>query len=189
MAIEFKNYSPFKTNESKREYIIQDKRGKTPEGYPYLDVTLVATHSGIANLNHRFYIPSRMRDGCHTLVNEIKPLKILKNHGHDKAFGIILGAEYVDTTPKNLIYNKDVIIMNSSDYSIEDQSKAVGRFLVSGIPFEENWQGLGYIKIKARILDEQTIKDIDLGLFDSVSTSFSPDKAFCSVLLLVKLFS
>jgi len=162
-------------------FIVEDARGVSPDGKKYLDISIIATHSGLLNLNTRFYIPSRMRDGAPSLINENKPIKILKNHTADEAYGIVLGAEYIDTTPDQLQYNRDVQILNDSSASIEDQLVAARNFIKDGIPFLDGWEGLGYIKIRARILDEKTIGQIESGLFDSVSTSFRSQGMYCSV--------
>jgi hypothetical protein len=51
----------------------------------------------------------------------------------------------------------------------------------SGIPFSDDWKGLGYIKLKGIILDPDTIQQVQDGRFDAVSTSFSsPGEAYCS---------
>lgn len=162
-------------------YILEDARGMTPDGKKFLDVSIVSTHSGLLNLNTRFYIPSRMRDGVVSFTNKNKPVKILKNHEADEAFGVVLDAEYVETIPDQLMYNRDVQILNDSSYSIDDQVKAARNLIKDGIPFLDGWEGLGYIKLRARIIDEKTIEQIESGLFDSVSTSFSPNSIYCSV--------
>lgn len=148
-----------------------------------LEVTLKATHSAILNLNQRFYLPSRMADGARTFVNKKKPTKILKNHdSHSDPVGIIVGAEYVPTIPEGLMMNRDIQILTDSSNSISKQVSAAKRFMKSGIPFSDGWEGLGYIKLKAVIMDDKAIDQVANGLFDSVSTSFrSPGEAYCSI--------
>jgi hypothetical protein len=148
-----------------------------------LEVTLKATHSAIYNLNKRFYIPSRMADGAKTFSNKKKPTKILKHHRADEdPVGLIVSAEYVPTIPDALRLNRDVQILTDSSNSIAKQVQAAKRFLKSGIPLTDGWEGLGYIKLKTVILDPKSMSQISNGLIDSVSTSFnSPGEAYCSV--------
>jgi len=147
-----------------------------------LEVTFEATHSGFFNDNLRFYLPSRMKDGAKSFVNRNKPAKILKHHdAQADPVGIILDAEYVETIPEGLENNKDVLIMMDSSNSVTKQVAAAKRFMKTGIPFSEGWRGLGYIKLKGILLDEEAIKQVNTGLFDAVSTSFtSPGQAYCS---------
>lgn len=154
----------------------------TPENKG-LEVTLEATHSGFMNDNLRFYIPSRMRDGAKTFVNRQKPAKILKHHDtQSDPVGIIVDAEYVDTTPEALHGNKDIQILNDSTFPIKKQISAAKRLMKSGIMTSDDWRGLGYVKLKAVVLDENTIKQVQSGLFDAVSTSFSsPGHVYCNV--------
>jgi hypothetical protein len=148
-----------------------------------LEVTMKATHSAFNNLNKRFYIPSRMADGAVTFMNKKKPTKILKHHDAESdPVGIIVGAEYVSTIPDALVLNRDVQILTDSSNSLSKQIQAAKRFMKSGIPFTDGWEGLGYIKLKAVIFDDKAINQISNGLFDSVSTSFSsPGEAYCSI--------
>jgi hypothetical protein len=148
-----------------------------------LQVTLEATHSALFNLNKRMYIPSRMEDGVRTFLDRPKPAKILKHH-NDMAdpVGIIRHAEYVSTIPDYLSDDKDVKILTDSSFPVDKQIAAMNRFMDSGIPFSDDWRGLGYIKLVADILDDDAIKSVQRGLFDAVSTSFdSPGEVYCSV--------
>jgi len=148
-----------------------------------LEVTLEATHSGFMNDNLRFYIPSRMRDGAKTFTQRRKPAKILKHHdAQSDPVGIIVDAEYIDTTPEYLQKNKDVQILNDSSFPMKKQISAAKRLMKSGVMDSEDWKGLGYVKLKAVVLDERTIKQVQTGLFDAVSTSFSsPGHVYCNV--------
>ena len=147
-----------------------------------LEVTFEATHSALYNPWKRFYLPSRMQQGTDSFVKGRKPKKILKHHNSEEdPVGIIIGAEYVPTIPDSLKNNKDVSLMTSTGVSISRQVQAADRFIQSGIPFEDGWEGLGFVKLRGLIKDEKTINQIYNELFDSVSTTFnSPDAVFCS---------
>lgn len=155
---------------------IQAKRG--------LDVSIEATHAGIFNHNRKFYVPSRMRDGVSTfLPKNGKKIKILKHHdGASDPVGVILGAEYIPTVPPSLENDINIKILNDSAYPINKQVAAAKNLLKSGIPFTDEWKGLGYVNLSARIYDLETIEQILDGRFDAVSTSFaSPGEAYCSI--------
>ena len=147
-----------------------------------LRVTIIASHSGIVNTNMKFYVPSRMEDGVQSFVGE-KPRKILKHHKLDEdPVGIIRSAEYVHTIPEELRDLPEIVTLTDPYASEEEQLKAVVDFIQTGIPLTESWTGLGYIKLVADIIDEKAIKEVVSGLFDSVSTHFSPlpGSVFCT---------
>ena len=91
-----------------------------------LRVVMEATHSALINLNNRFYIPSKMKDGVLTWLNGAKPAKVLKHHNmHDDPVGIIRGARFVETVPEELKDNPDVAILLSSSAEVSDQIEAM----------------------------------------------------------------
>lgn len=147
-----------------------------------LEVTLEATHSAFFNDNMRFYIPSRMEDGARSFINRRKPAKILKHHDSmSDPVGIVIGSEYIHTIPEELQSNKDIQILTDSSFPIRKQIAAAKRLIKSGIPFRDDWRGLGYIELKAMVFDQKTIGQIKNRLFDAVSTSFvSPGQVYCS---------
>lgn len=146
-----------------------------------LRVKIEATHAGITNRNNRFYIPSRMRDSAASLLKG-KPAPILKHHKEDEdPVGKVRVAEYVDTTPEAIRSLPEVAVLNDAEASLKDQVKAARKFIRSGITKTEDWHGLGNITIYADILDEDTIKQIETGLFDAVSIGFGSNHAFCSI--------
>ena len=149
---------------------------------PGLEVTLKATHSAIITGNKKAYIPSRMADGSASFVRRKKPAKILKHHKIDEdPVGIIVGSEYISTIPDYLKANKDVRILTDSSFSVKQQLKSLNNLRASGILSQPDWQGLGYIQLKAVILDQKSIYDVETGLFDAVSTNFqSPGEVYCS---------
>ena len=149
-----------------------------------LSVRLRATHAALFNKNRRFYLPSIMERDTNTFVtNRNKPAKILKHHNDaSDPVGIITGAKFVWTIPEDLKTNKDVLTIIDSSLPITKQIKGARSFMQSGIPFQDGWEGLGYIDLDAMILDEKTIYQVSTGLFDAVSTSFLPgaDGVYCT---------
>lgn len=147
-----------------------------------LEVILDATHAGTITRNIKGYIPSRMEDGAKSFVNRRKPAKILKHHKLDEdPVGIVLDSTYVPTIPDFLKNDKNVKILTDSSYSIDKQIKAFNRLIADGIPFSSDWNGLGLIRLKSVILDEESIEMIRDGRFDAVSTNFqSPGHIYCS---------
>jgi hypothetical protein len=163
--------------------VIKDFKDSTIDGQKRgLEITLEATHSGIMNRNIKFYIPSRMEDGAFTFVKRQKPAKILKHHDTaSDPVGIITDAEYVHTIPEYLMSDKNVQILTDSNFSVSRQISAARSFIKDGYPLNEDFKGLGYIRLKATILDKESIEQILDGRFDAVSTSFrSPGGVYCS---------
>jgi hypothetical protein len=147
-----------------------------------LEVTFVATHSGKVNHNLRLYIPSLMEEGADSFVNRKKPAKILKHHnGMSDPVGKITGSEYVSDIPDSLKDDPNVKIITDKELPLDVKLKAVRNFIASGAPLSSDFKGLGYIKLKGLVLDDETIEQIKDGRFDEVSTSFhSPQMVFCS---------
>lgn len=147
-----------------------------------LKVVFEATHSGIVNNNLKMYIPSLMEAGTDSFVNRKKPAKILKHHRPDAdPVGVVTGAEYISTIPDSLKNDKNVKILTDKTSSFKTKLKAAKSFLKSGIPYQEDFSGLGYIKLYGYVTDETSIKQIKDKRFDAVSTSFiSPDGVHCS---------
>ena len=149
-----------------------------------LPVTFEATHSALFNSNLRFYLPAKMQEGATSFLGKNgKSVKILKHHDeHSDPVGIITGAEYVSTVPDYLKDNQAVKVLTDNSFNLKLQLKAARDLLQSGIPFSDEWRGLGYIKLHGVVFDETTVSQVKNGLFDAVSTSFrSPGKAYCSV--------
>lgn len=149
-----------------------------------LAVKFDASHAAIVNQNLRLYIPALMEAGTPSFSSSRrKPAKILKHHDrHADPVGIITDAEYIPTIPDSLKDNSDVQILCDSSASLKQQLDAAERFMRSGIPFQDGWEGLGKLRLKGIILDEETIKQVETGLFDAVSISFRPGgKVYCSV--------
>lgn len=167
-----------KWEESAKEF--SDEEVKTKRG---LRVTLEASHAGLINKNNRLYLPSRMDDGIPSwTVDRPKPAKILKHHDAEQdPVGIIRDASFIDTTPDSIKKDPDVAILFDKNAELEDQVDAVNRLVKSGKLSSKEWRGLGYTKLVAEIYDNDTIEKILDGRLDSVSTSFRPKKALCTV--------
>jgi len=147
-----------------------------------LTVSLDATHAGITNLNYRYYIPAMMEEGVSGL-SDGKPRPILKHHQRDgDPVGKVVGAEYVPTLSEEVLaVAPEVNDLVAPDVPLKKRVRAAKKFIKRGIAANKDWKGLGFARLKADILDEETIKQIETGLFDSVSIGFTSDHAFCSI--------
>jgi hypothetical protein len=148
-----------------------------------LRATIEATHAAFINRNRRWYSPSKMKDGAPTFINGNKPAKVLKHHDtHADPVGIVRGSVFVPTVPDDLINDKNVITLMSSTASMKDQISAMKNLIASGVTARKDWKGLGYIQLLVDFMDDKTIDQVDSGLFDAVSTSFSsPGHAHCFI--------
>lgn len=157
--------------------------GGMTSGRKSLLVNMEATHSGLINLNDRFYIPSRMAEGVATFRTGEKPTKIMKHHDPESdPIGVVRGARFVPTIPEDLIGNPDVMNLMSSSAPIKTQLKSIRNLWRAGVFQRDGWRGLGYIELIADIMDEESIQQILDGRFDAVSTNFrSPGAAHCLI--------
>jgi len=148
-----------------------------------LRVTLEATHSGMINKNNRLYVPILMKEGVKTWTTKRnKPAKILKHHDAlSDPIGVVRDAKYIDTVPPETKDDPDVQILLDKSAELEDQVEAINRLVKSGKVNKPDWRGLGYTQLQADIYDEDAIEKILDGRLDSVSTSFRPKRAICTV--------
>lgn len=147
-----------------------------------LTVSLDATHAGITNLNYRYYIPAMMEEGVKEL-SDGKPRPILKHHKADEdPIGKVVDAEYVPTVSEEVLtVAPEINDLISPDVPLKKRVRAAKKFIKRGIAANKDWEGLGFARLKADILDEDTVKQLEAGLFDSVSVGFTSDHAFCSI--------
>jgi len=146
-----------------------------------LHVWLEATHSAIINRNNRVYIPSRMRDGAANFLKG-KKAPILKHHDTDSdPVGKIVSAEYIDTIPQELTNDPNIAVLLDSEAPIRKQVRTIATLMRNKSFQDENWRGLGYLKVGAVIIDPTTIDQIESGLFDAVSVGFGSNHDFCSI--------
>jgi hypothetical protein len=151
-------------------------------------VSMEATHAAIGNRNNRFYLPSKMKDGATTFLGRKgKTAPILKHHGggmfggDQDPVGKVRGVEYVSTIPENLMDSEEVNLLTDSTIPLKKQIRAASKFLQNDFVYEEDWEGLGYIRLDAEILDPKAIEMVKDNRFDSVSVSFGTNHAFCSI--------
>lgn len=148
-----------------------------------LFVYMDATHSAIVNLNNRFYLPAKMKEGSGSFLSRNgKAAPILKHHDKsDDPIGKIRSVEYITTIPDEIASRDEVIALTNGDLPLKKQVKAARRFLHNQFANSDEWAGLGFLRIGAEILDPKSIQQVTDGLWDSVSVSFKTDHAFCSI--------
>lgn len=151
-------------------------------------VSMDASHAAMGNRNNRFYLPSKMRDGAKTFLgSKGKSAPILKHHGggmfggDQDPVGKVRGVEYLDTIPENMTDDENVSILTDSTVPLRKQIRAARKFLQNNLVNEDEWEGLGYIRLDAEILAPEAIEQVKDGRFDSVSVSFGTNHAFCSI--------
>jgi len=153
-------------------------------GRKKLIVKMEATHAAIENKNDRFYLPSRMAEGVISFrTGSHKPTKVLKHHdAYSDPVGKVVQAQFVPTIPDDLQGNPEIETLMSVTASVPDQLKAMRTLKRFGVLDREDWKGLGYIDLVTEISDETTVKQLEDGLFDAVSTNFSsPGEIYCSI--------
>jgi hypothetical protein len=151
-------------------------------------VSMDASHSAMGNRNNRFYLPSKMQDGANSFLGRKgKTAPILKHHGggmfggDQDPVGKVRGVEYISTIPEGFEDDESVDLLTDSSVPLRKQVRAARKFLQNNLVNDEEWEGLGYIRLDAEILAPEAIEQVKDGRFDSVSVSFGTNHAFCSL--------
>jgi hypothetical protein len=157
-----------------------------------LIVTVRATHAARLTRNNGFYLPDKMRKGVKTMLSrerggsEPTDKPVLVNHEVLRdAVGRIVAADYIDLTQQVVAHdmqNRSLLTTLSAE-SIQWRAVdlVVESLVKTGALFEDDWQGLGYIKSSGLITDPDAIEKILDGRYLTVSTSAGSDQAVCSV--------
>ena len=164
-----------------------------------LNVQIAATHSGIVIRNNRFYLPERMKKGVATFTKDFfKP--VLLHHDQDKdPVGRIIDATYVDTSGVVQDRYRGLEVKNSKGKTMGTINDAlIHDFVNDKMPFgqqvdvirnmfkdslldDDEYAGLGYIKILANIADPDAIQKLLDGRYITGSVGASTNRAVCSV--------
>lgn len=164
-----------------------------------LNVQIAATHSGVVIRNNRFYLPERMKKGAPTFTKDFfKP--VLLHHDQDKdPVGRIIDAAYVDTSGIVQDKYRGLEVKNSTGKTIGTINDAlIQDFTTDKMPFgqqvdvirnvfrdslleDDEYTGLGYIKILANIANPDSIQKLLDGRYITGSVGASTNRAVCSI--------
>jgi hypothetical protein len=155
-----------------------------------LIATIRATHSARLTRNNGFYLPDKMRVGAKTMLSREKggnqgydkPVLVNHDRGGD-AIGRIVTADYVDLTQQAPVNDawKGLLFDLSKASQMWRAVDIVESLVKAGVLFQDEWQGLGYIKAGALITDPDAIVKILDERYKTVSTGAGSDKAICSI--------
>jgi len=160
-----------------------------------LNVTVAATHASRITRNNTLYLPTKMRQGLPSLLSRqdggTSPsrLPIFINHNkydpNGDPIGRITGADYIDLTNSllNTAIGDSVQDMNLDrpDQQFYQFLDALDALMDSGALYDPAFKGTGYIRAILNITDEQAVKKFLDGRYVTVSTSFTSNKAVCSI--------
>ena len=155
-----------------------------------LIATVRATHAARLTRNNGLYLPDKMRKGSRTMVSrerggsEPYDKPVLINHeSHLDAIGRIVAADYIDVTQQARVTDshKSLLLDLSQASQMWRAVDIVESLVKTGILFDEDWTGLGYIKAACHITDADAIEKILDRRYLTVSTGAGSDKAICSV--------
>ena len=164
-------------------------------GTQHLDVTVAATHSARITKNNTLYLPTKMREGTPTLLSRADggtatyPRPVFINHNkfdpNADPIGRVHGAEYIDLSNNYLNSNiadcvQDANMVRPDQYYYQYMD-VVKTLMENGTLYDPKFQGMGYIRAMMRISNEDSIKKFMDGRYQTVSTSFSSNKAVCSI--------
>jgi len=152
------------------------------DGKRSLEVTFAGTHSGIWTGKRSFYLPSEMASGANTFLTPY-PKPVLTNHNPDKdPIGRVKAVSYIDTSKYfRQKYGDMVSILHTNTQ--RKKKVAIARDIVRDVfGKDENYQGLGYLRITAEITDSDAIEKFLDERYLTPSTSFVPTKGmYCSI--------
>ena len=139
-------------------------------------VKVEASHSGMINKNNFLYVPSAMRDGVDSWIDN--PVI----YGHDsnnlkdtsKHLGYIDDAKYVHYEE----FGQDVLDFDSIDDIISILEEADARKLYDS---ESEYKGLGHIELIATIDKPDAIKKILDGTYSDVQIGGDAKDVYCSI--------
>ena len=146
-----------------------------------LVIRIAATHAGIITRNNGFYLPDKMAAGVTSMTKPFGKPILLHHSSNQDAIGRIVSATYKDTSGG--IVQKDSRfsdIINSAKPFVA-KLDSIDTLLKDGLLTDEDYQGLGYADVVARITDPEAIDKIIDNRFLTVSIGASTDKAICSI--------
>ena len=139
-------------------------------------VKVEASHSGMINKNNFLYIPSAMRDGVDSWIDN----PVIYGHNSDnlkdvnKHLGYIDDAKYVHYEE----FGQDVLDFDSIDDIISVLEEADARKLYDS---ESEYKGLGHIELIATIDKPDAIKKILDGTYSDVQIGGDAKDVYCSI--------
>lgn len=148
---------------------------------PVLEVTFEATHAGVFQKRKTSYLPTEMSAAVPTWLSPFsKP--VLKHHNDSEdPIGRIKSAVYVDTSDyfrSKYPHLTPILLPNTS---IEDKVKIAGKIIRDIYDKDENYKGLGFVKLTTEINDESAIEKFLDKRYLTPSTYFVPKDVRCSI--------
>jgi len=171
------------SNLSKQEILsIIDKSQKGDSEKQGLIIEWDFTHSA-RRINNRLYSYSGQKTGLDSLIKPFaKP--ILKNHDTDgEPLGRFIGGEYVDLAPAAMGFFRDVgtFLKFQKDYLSDDPKRMYKAMKDSGLLVNESFPGLGTMRVKARITDQDAVEKFLDGRYLTFSANHGSDRYICSI--------
>lgn len=139
-----------------------------------LDVTSPMTHAARLTLNKGFYQPHFMNAGKDTFLQPYKK-PILTEHGMTKdneAIGRAHAVQYVDT-PHALVPTPGSMMTEIETFD------AMRKLMESGVLYDKAFNGLGHLRVTARVTDQTAIEKFMDGRYATFSIRVHSDSALC----------
>jgi len=153
-------------------------------GERVLRVEIAATHAGRLTRNYGFYLPQKMKDGAHTLLQNYGKPMLVHHSSHDDPVGRIVDAKYIDTSGafvRDEQFGSVFRDLCNPNTPFVKSLSLVDKVSDSDIFRDPSYPGLGYILATVDISDEEAIKKILDKRYLTVSIGASTDKAICSI--------
>jgi len=174
---------PISNLEPHKRFFFETKDATSETGHSLI-VEMAATFAGVVTWHNALYLPSRMRNSVYTMLPNAKRdycIPILVGHDDSKdPIGRIISAEYIDTTKGLGITDSVIEAINYGSLSGKSLQKAVNHFSKNYLT-QDNWRGMGFILVKAKITDPDAIRKILDERYLPVSSSQRTNQAICSI--------
>jgi hypothetical protein len=163
-----------------------------------LMIDIAASHSGIITRNNGFYLPDKMNKGAESFVQDYGKPILLHHEDHKDNVGRVKRSQYIDTSHGLTSHFDGVFVKNKQGKQVATFNQEMIKDFCSGkLPFgtqidvvrsvfkdavlEDNYEGLGFIKITADITDQEAVKKLLDGRYLTGSVGATTNKAVCSV--------
>lgn len=170
---QFENVDENQLIDSVLESIDRQKNEKPQDQITGLLVRAIDSHAFKLTRHRHLYLPAHVEDAVSKMTSPYN-IPVLTHHDTmSDPIGRIVEAKYV-ATPNSAIAD-EIISLNINTKNLHKKIRKYNDIL-----FDSNNLGLGYIESVSNIVDEDAIKKIVSGIYNTISVGYRTDKVICS---------
>jgi len=145
-------------------------------------VTYDLSHSG-RRINNRIYPTKGQQDGVDTVLSPYPKPILLHHDGHEDPVGRFIHAEWQDLSSEALGFFTDINAFMEVKHAFQsDQPKKIYKAMKKhGLLTNDEWPGLGRMRVQARITDKEAIEKFLDGRYITFSAGSTTDRHVCSI--------